>query len=203
MRAAGVAESELPQYDPACQDAWAKYTTARRDKGGSLGLPPGPPAATAEHGTVQRWRAHVRERRRLRAQGVPEQELPPIDQGCRDAWRRYNAGLKKPKRRKKRAKVARASRPLPEETRVEHGTAEGLKMHRRQRRRLRAAGVAERDLPPICDACASEALRIKVLNAQHRPDNCGAAFGTFVQHECRLPRGHEGDHRTFAQLKKT
>lgn len=169
LREMGVPEEELPEYDPACKEAWARYVTTRRDKGGQLGLPPGPPRAQAEHGTVQRWRLHVKERRELRAQGVPDNELPPICEECRDARRQYNADRRqRPKRgKRRRGKVTHIRRSISTEP-APHGTPEALKQHRRERRRLRAKGVPERNLPPICSKCQAEAIRVRVLGRVNR-----------------------------------
>lgn len=162
-------EDDLPQYDDDCRDAWAKYTVHRRDQGGARGVKPGPPAKPeAEHGTVQRWRVHAKERRNLRRQGVPEEELPEIDDACRDAWRDYKLDLKKRKKGRKGRLIPtnsiRPRREVPERSWPECGTAAGLKRHRYERRQARAKGASDQELPPVCKKCQAEALRIRVLN---------------------------------------
>lgn len=111
-RAAAAAGLPLPEYDEACKTAWANYYQKRRAAGGRLNLPRGPrPAAEAKHGTVQRWRQHIRERDALRRAGVPEEELPEIDEACRKAWKSYNDGLAKLRRARRDARRAQGERP--------------------------------------------------------------------------------------------
>lgn len=45
-------------------------------------------------GSMGAWNRHVRERAKLRRQGVPAADLPPIDEACRAAARAYQAELK-------------------------------------------------------------------------------------------------------------
>lgn len=158
----------LPEYDDACKLAWKGYIKRRRQAGGKLNLRMGPPPiADAPHGTQQRFRIHVKERRTLRAKGVPESELPPICPACKDAWRIYNAKLKEERQKAGYDRRRGSVRSKPGANPVEVpspwsscGTPDGIREHGLQRKREREQGLP---LTPFCSKCQAEKLRGRVL----------------------------------------
>lgn len=86
---------ELPDYLPHDREAWALYTAKNRaNGGGGLGRTPGRRRDDVEHGTIERYRQHLRERALFRAQGrsaAAIELLAPIDPKCKKAASWYNA----------------------------------------------------------------------------------------------------------------
>jgi hypothetical protein len=67
----------------------------------------------ASCGTLAAWNRHVRLRAKLRRQGVPEADLPPIDDACRDAARDHQAVMRTARAARQQRPVARELTPTP------------------------------------------------------------------------------------------
>jgi hypothetical protein len=81
----------LPEYDAPCKEAWADFTKSKRQAEAAVRGPISR-KSDAECGTYTRYRQHIRERAELRAAGVPDDDLPPIDAACQQADRRDRSG---------------------------------------------------------------------------------------------------------------
>lgn len=64
-------------------------------------------------GTTAAWNRHVRERAKLRRDGVPDAELPPIDPECRAAAQRHQEAMRA-RRRATEAPAAVVDEPVVE-----------------------------------------------------------------------------------------
>jgi hypothetical protein len=95
--------------------------------------------------TATGYRQIKRVRERFRRAGVDEDLFPEYDARCREAWADYIMA--------RRDKENLGGRPGWPDVEAPHGTYTALRKHRRERGRLRRQGVAEVDLPPICDLC--------------------------------------------------
>jgi hypothetical protein len=143
LKALGVPASELPPYDPACQRAWAdlRFTIRSNKKPKVKTETPWP------HGTAAGRRKHYAERSRLRSQGVPDYELPPICPACKAA---PTDDLEPAKTKGSPARPG----PLPGED-APHGSPERRRYELLLQRRMRAEGQPEEVVRSVlCPQCA-------------------------------------------------
>lgn len=82
--AGGAVRGDIPQYDDACREGWAKYMKERRPGTGGKG---GRSMDPADHGTVERYRQETYLRHTEKMRGVPEGDRTELCALCRKAYK--------------------------------------------------------------------------------------------------------------------